>query len=98
MVDKIHAELMITTHAKGIGMNAPDTRKLVSGTITWHEDGTSGRGYLRLELEDGGKEEIQCDTPITAKIDSWSIVNLFDGYEVYSLEHDKDTLHIQVLN
>lgn len=78
-------------------MNAPDTRNLVSGTITWFEDEASGRGYLRMELEDGGKEEIQCDVPITAKIDSWSIANLFAGYDVQSVEHDGDTIHITVL-
>ena len=74
-----------------------DTRNLVTGTITWYEDETSGRGYLRLKFGDGGIEEVQCDDPITPSTDSHDVASQFNGYEWQSIEHDGTYIHVTVL-
>lgn len=74
-----------------------DPRNLIHGVITWFEDNRSGRGYLRLKFDDGGSEEYQWDEPISAKIDSHSVANLFDGYNFQSIDHDGAFIHVTIL-
>ena len=73
-------------------------RNTVSGTIAWYEDAKSGRGYLRLQFDDGGRKEYQWDQPINAATDSHFVANLFEGYEYTSIDHDGEYIHVAVLN
>mgnify|MGYP000495307942 CR=1 FL=1 len=67
------------------------------GTITWYEDKCSGRGYLRLEFEDGSSEEKMSEETIDSSTDSHYIANLFD-YDYVSVEHDGDKIHVSIKN
>ena len=70
-------------------------RRITLGEIFWMEDESSGRGYYRLRMDDGGGEEYQCDTPITARTDSHAVAALFD-LDVQSIDHDGATIHVAV--
>ena len=72
-------------------------RQTTDGTITWHEDESSGRGYLTLRCADGGQEEVQWDEPITASSDSDDIVSHFEGYEWQTISHDGEYVHVRII-
>lgn len=71
-------------------------RTIVAGTITWHE-ASSGVGYLALRLEDGGYEEREWDEPINAATESDPIIHEFSDYDIESVDHDKEFIHVEIL-
>lgn len=82
------------------GSDIYDDRNLVvgyllgSGTITWYEDDSSGRGYYRIDYYDDSWEDVPAPSgPITARSDSDWIANLF-GLEIVSVYHDGNQINV----
>lgn len=71
-------------------MNAVE---LAHGSITWHE--IDGEGYLVLSWQDGRKELVRWDEPITARTDSWTIANQFT-IKCVDTDHDGEYVHVSV--
>lgn len=67
-------------------------------TITWHEDDTSCRGYVTLAVEDGGKVELECQSPITTETNSDEIISLFECHRLENVDHDGECIHCVVVH
>jgi hypothetical protein len=74
-----------------------DNRTVTACTITWHEDRTSGRGYLTARFDDGGNHECEWPgQPINAASDSHEIADWVAAelsLDVLSVDHDGQYVH-----